>query len=472
MESNKDEAQRCLHIAQKHRAAGNFPSARKFAQKSLALFRTSEAQTLLERIDAEASSSASSTSSSSSSSGATNAKTAETFSSGAEAHPSAGGAKHRHAEGSKAGSGASSVNGSGTGTRTGAEKREYTAENVAVVKRVRGCKATEYYEILAVKRECEEAEVKKAYRKLALALHPDKNGAPGADEAFKMVSKAFQVLSDPQKRAAYDRSGSDPESRFSGMASRSPSSSFSTSAFGGGGGFEGELSPEDLFNMFFGGGMGGGGGGFNGGPMFSASFGPGGFRTTRVYTNGAGAGAARQAQQRQQAAEAQTPRSILTQLAPLLILFALTLLSALPNVFEAAPRPDPRFAFAPSAQFNVERTTPALGVAYHVNAAEFAGHPVAAEIARVRELGEGTGGKGDSNKKVDTPYLRRFEQKVESTFAYEMRVGCERGLQSKQRRKDHEIGLFGLGTDWEKVKRIEEEAVEACEALKSKGLLK
>jgi DnaJ family protein B protein 12 len=111
----------------------------------------------------------------------------------------------------------------------GGEKREYTPEQHAVVKRVRACKVTAYYEILEVKKECNEGDIKKAYRKvcaclatiwaptngygqLALALHPDKNGAPGADEAFKrmwlstpilsltdhwglVVSKAFQILS-------------------------------------------------------------------------------------------------------------------------------------------------------------------------------------------------------------------------------------------------------------------------------------
>jgi DnaJ-class molecular chaperone len=67
---------------------------------------------------------------------------------------------------------------------------------------------------------------------------------------------------DPQKRAIYDRSGGDPESRFGGMSSSGSSSGFPASSFGGTA-FEGELSPEDLFNMFFGG----------GGPAFGA--GPG-----------------------------------------------------------------------------------------------------------------------------------------------------------------------------------------------------
>lgn len=83
-----------------------------------------------------------------------------------------------------------------------------------------------------------------------------------------MVSKAFQVLSDAQKRSAYDRHGDDPDSRFSGMSSPA---GFGRSRGGGGMAFEGEISPEDLFNMFFGGGaMGGnspfGGGGFGAGP--------------------------------------------------------------------------------------------------------------------------------------------------------------------------------------------------------------
>lgn len=72
-------------------------------------------------------------------------------------------------------------------------------------------------------------------------------------------------ITDPQKRAAYDRSGADPEARFGSGPPPGSSPGFATSQFRGGGGFDGELSPEDLFNMFFGGGM-GPGGGFGGGP--------------------------------------------------------------------------------------------------------------------------------------------------------------------------------------------------------------
>ena len=109
-----------------------------------------------------------------------------------------------------------------------------------------------------MERTCTENDVKKAYKKLALALHPDKNGAPGADEAFKMVSKAFQVLSDAEMRASFDSNPSiDPTQRGGGMSSRGGGF---PAGFSNGGRFNGEINPEDLFNMFFGGGMGGGGG--------------------------------------------------------------------------------------------------------------------------------------------------------------------------------------------------------------------
>jgi len=149
MEGNKDEAIKCLSIAQKYRDAGNFPSARKFAQKSINLFSTTEAAKLLESIvAAEASGSADAGPS-------TPNGNAQASSSSTETHPSASGAKHR---------GAGSANGTAGGM--GGEKREFTAEQLKVVKRVKACKITEYYEILSIKKDCEEAEIKKAYRKV------------------------------------------------------------------------------------------------------------------------------------------------------------------------------------------------------------------------------------------------------------------------------------------------------------------
>jgi len=145
MESNKDEALRCLGIARKHFDAGNFPSARKFCLKSKALFSTPQADKLLEQIDLQGPSSDNTSS--------TNSTTEE--------HPSAAGMKHRHTTAATQG-----CSSSGTSGGMGGEKREYTKEQYDVVKRVRACKVTEYYEILSVKKDCEEAEIKKAYRKV------------------------------------------------------------------------------------------------------------------------------------------------------------------------------------------------------------------------------------------------------------------------------------------------------------------
>lgn len=157
----------------------------------------------------------------------------------------------------------------------GNQERKYTTEQKAAVLRIRRCKPTEFYDILgieAVRKTCTEAEIKKAYRKQSLLTHPDKNGHEHADEAFKMVSRAFSVLGDKEKRERYDKFGGDPDSRFSQAQAQNPFAGFAARQAGGGRGpmgggmWEDELSPEEMFQRFFGGGGFGGGGG-GGGPF-------------------------------------------------------------------------------------------------------------------------------------------------------------------------------------------------------------
>jgi DnaJ family protein B protein 12 len=77
--------------------------------------------------------------------------------------------------------------------KQGNQERKYTIEQKTAVIRVRRCNATAFYEILALEKTASDAEIKKAYRKLSLLTHPDKNGYEGADEAFKSMYTTPQV---------------------------------------------------------------------------------------------------------------------------------------------------------------------------------------------------------------------------------------------------------------------------------------
>lgn len=66
----------------------------------------------------------------------------------------------------------------------------------------------DYYQLLGVPRDADGEQIKKAYRKLALEFHPDRNqGSKDAEEKFKEVTKAYEVLREPEKRSMYDRHG-------------------------------------------------------------------------------------------------------------------------------------------------------------------------------------------------------------------------------------------------------------------------
>nr|CAD1828457.1 unnamed protein product [Ananas comosus var. bracteatus] len=83
--------------------------------------------------------------------------------------------------------------------------RSYTEEHVRLIREIKRNK--DYYAILGVEKSCLAEEIRRAYRKLSLKVHPDKNTAPGAEEAFKSVCKAFKCLSDEQLRQDYDQVG-------------------------------------------------------------------------------------------------------------------------------------------------------------------------------------------------------------------------------------------------------------------------
>ncbi|TVT99575.1 hypothetical protein EJB05_15897, partial [Eragrostis curvula] len=210
--------------------------------------------------------------------------------------------------------------------------REYTAEQLEVVRQVKK-HTRDYYQILGLEKECTVEDVRKAYRKLSLKVHPDKNKAPGAEDAFKAVSKAFQCLSDPESRKRYDMVGSDEPVTYN---RRAASRARAYNGF-----YEDDFDPDEIFRNFFYGGM---------APATTRQFGQ--FGTFHFRTGGTRAHG-------QQNSDGSTVR-MLVQLLPVLLLLLLNFL----------PSSEPVYSLSRSHPYEHKFQTP-RGVTYYVKLPNF-----------------------------------------------------------------------------------------------------
>ncbi|GKZ00351.1 hypothetical protein MPSEU_000988100 [Mayamaea pseudoterrestris] len=289
MEVNKEQAEKCRDIGVTALRQGDLAKAKKFLNKSLQLHALPGVEALLSQASATSS---------------TENNTADSNGGSSSSHQGSNGSARPAA----AAAAPTAAN-----TKTGECGREYTPDQVKIVERVLAARQGGrggHYRVLNITENATDAQIKTAYRKLSLKVHPDKNAAPQASEAFKAVGLAYATLSDTQKRHIYDRYGDeDPDNRSGGGGGG-----------GGGGGphmrtAHGDVSPEDIFNMFF--------NGMAGGPGF------------RVYTSGFGPNGGvhfqngrPQPRQRQQAGgrpQAQADRTLMQMLFQVLpvLLFAL-----------------------------------------------------------------------------------------------------------------------------------------------------
>ncbi|KAH7320737.1 hypothetical protein B0I35DRAFT_199168 [Stachybotrys elegans] len=333
----------------------------------------------------------------------------------------------------------------------GNQQRSYTVEQKAAVLRIRKCQPTDFYDILgleSVRSSCNESDIKKAYRKLSLLTHPDKNGHEHADEAFKMVSRAFGILGDKEKREKYDKFGTDPDSRFANAQAQNPFSGFASRQAHdmGGGGFGGrpgmweqEMTPEEMFARFFGG-NGGFGGGFGGGPQFV--FNMGGGPGIRVHQFG-GARPRRRPRDGQEGQQQQTSGvQTLISLLPILFFFVLPMITSMFSG-SGSSSATPRMVFDnPLAPFTEGRTTPNHNVQYFVNPADIASYSEAS--------------------------LSKLDLTAESYLERHLKNECENEMAYKRRLREAAEGWFFQ--DPERMATANAFKMPSCERLQKLGL--
>lgn len=257
-----------------------------------------------------------------------------------------------------------------------------------------------------------------------------------------MVSRAFQVLSDAEKKQKYDRFGGDPDNRFSAGAasSASPFNGFARSPGGGRGPmFEDEISPEELFNRFFGGGgMAGGPFGFDTGPQFVFNLGGGpGFR---VHQFGGGRPRRRPREANGNGEQGtQSAMSVFSNLLPLLVLFVLPLLS---SIFSSSSPSGPSLRFdTPEPPYTMHRTTPRLRVDYYLNPAEVEDY---------------------SNRN-----FRDLDKKAENSYVTNLQFDCQLEMRTRNRMMDDAQGWFFQ--DVEKMREARNYEMRSCRRLEEWG---
>ena len=222
MDGNKDDALKCLKLGKEAMDSGDRTRARKFLTKAQRLDPTLPVDDLLSAIDKDS---------------------GEGSPSDADA-PSNGTADSPSSKPSDQPSIRQRVSSTGSPSSNSSVAAAATPEQIAIVMELK--KKKDYYEILGLEKSCSVEDIRKAYRKLSLKVHPDKNKAPGAEEAFKSVSKAFQCLSSEESRRKYDLVGSD-EPVYERRTRHA--------AHGFNGFYDADVDAEEIFRNFFFGGM-------------------------------------------------------------------------------------------------------------------------------------------------------------------------------------------------------------------------
>jgi DnaJ family protein B protein 12 len=271
--------------------------------------------------------------------------------------------------------------------------RSFSPEQESGAKKILQLSKKSHYEVLGVSKDATSDEIKKSYRKLALKFHPDKNSAPSSEGAFKAISTAFDTLSDPQKRDYYDQVGHDADATGGGG--------------GGGGGFPGggfyrsnmhEVSPEEIFNMFFQG----------AGPGFQSHFnrGGGGFSSFSFNDGRKRRGHQHPNQQQAQPQQVNIFQQLL-QFLPIIIMLLMTFSNY------SGSYNQPIFSFVPQGSYQHERYTATRGISpdikYYVNSEFLKTYPTKnKENETFRKI----------EKEVETEYKHYLQQKCSNEKAY------------------------------------------------------